>query len=218
MLCSLAFPRWREAKISGAQSAKNLAPVEIRKLAAPSQAERNELIRRCSRTNIALYASIDRIGDSEAGKRALRDFAAAFGLLSAESHRSAGLSDVVALQVSRDAAMSIPENKSDGSLRPVSVGPVFSADAACGRLHMRYTACTRSTAWRDDPCTQEAAGFLRQCLARGEPLVQQINLGPGQGILNNNVPHNRSGFADGARQDSARLVYRIRFHNRVGGV
>ena len=115
-------------------------------------------------------------------------------------------------------AMTIPESKSDGNVRLVSVGPVFFADAATGRLHMRYTARTRSITWRDDPTTLEAVGFLRQCLAGGEPLVQQISLGPGQGILNNNVLHNRSGFADGMSADTGRLVYRIRFHNRVGGV
>ena len=114
-------------------------------------------------------------------------------------------------------AMVIPENREpDGSIRPVSVGPVFFADPATGRLQMRYTARTRSIEWRDDPATGEAVDFLRELLA-SEPLTCTIRLKPGQGILNNNVLHNRTEFEDD-KDSGTRIVYRVRFHNRVGGV
>lgn len=115
-------------------------------------------------------------------------------------------------------AMTIPENvEPDGRVRPASVGPVFSVDAESGRLQMRYTARTRSIAWRDDALTREAAEFLRQHLAAGDPLALHLRLGAGEGILNNNVLHNRTGFDDGAEAGQKRIIYRVRFHNRVGG-
>jgi len=111
--------------------------------------------------------------------------------------------------------MSIPENREpDGTLRPESIGPVFFADPATGRMQMRYTARTRSIAWRDDPATQEAEQFLREELGR-DPLITRLALTAGQGVLNNNILHNRTGFSDGV--GAGRLIYRVRFHNRVEG-
>lgn len=111
-------------------------------------------------------------------------------------------------------AMTIPENReTDGTTRPASVGPVFYPDPDSGRMQMRYTARTRSIAWRDDPATQAAQAGLRDYLDCGDPLGCKVRLDAGQGILNNNVLHDRTGFAAGA--DSSRLLYRVRFHNRV---
>lgn len=113
-------------------------------------------------------------------------------------------------------AMSIPaDHAANGSVRPVSAGPVFYADKGTGRLQMRYTARSRSVNWRDDPLTQEAKAFLQDILERGDPLAMQIRLEAGQGILNNNILHNRSGFEIGDAADVSRLIYRIRFHNRI---
>jgi len=114
-------------------------------------------------------------------------------------------------------AMTIPENREpDGSLRPASVGPVFYPDPETGRMQMRYTARTRSIVWRDDPATREAEHWLREYLDRPDPLTCQIRLEAGQGVLNNNVLHNRTGFEKGADMDTSRLIYRVRFHNRIG--
>lgn len=118
-------------------------------------------------------------------------------------------------------AMTIPENREpDGSLRPASVGPVFYPDPGTGRLQMRYTARTRSIAWRDDPATTEAEALLRSLLQRDDPLMLQMRLDAGQGILNNNVLHDRTPFQTDAQDETAkaargRLVLRVRFHNRV---
>jgi len=118
-------------------------------------------------------------------------------------------------------AMSIPENReADGSVRPVSVGPVFCVDPNSNRLIMRYTARTRSISWRDDPTTKKAVAFLQNLLENGDPYMQEIKFGPGQGVLCNNVLHNRTGFDrdnENNNKDSGRLMFRVRFHNRVEG-
>ncbi|MEE9453244.1 MAG: TauD/TfdA family dioxygenase [Paracoccaceae bacterium] len=113
-------------------------------------------------------------------------------------------------------AMTIPANtEANGAIRPASIGPVFSVDRQ-GNLIMRYTARTRSIAWRDDPDTQAGAEFLRNLLMASDPLMREIKLQPGQGIINNNVLHNRTGFdPDETGNHSRRLIYRIRFHKRI---
>ena len=114
-------------------------------------------------------------------------------------------------------AMTIPANtEADGSVRPPSIGPVFYPDPGTGHMQMRYTARTRSIEWRDDPATREAEAWLREYLAAGDPLTFHARLAPGQGVLNNNVLHNRTSFANGADNDHTRVIFRVRFHNRVG--
>lgn len=113
-------------------------------------------------------------------------------------------------------AMTIPENvEPDGTLRPASVGPVFFADAVSGRLQMRYTARTRSIAWRDDPTTRRARDWLNDWLNGDDPLIRNVRLEPGQGIVCNNVLHNRTGFEDGTDADDKRVILRVRFHERL---
>jgi len=119
--------------------------------------------------------------------------------------------------LSHPQAMTIPPNiEADGSIRPASVGPVFAQDSR-GNLTMRYTARTRSIEWRDDPLTIEAAEYLRNLLMAGDPLMREIKLKPGQGVLNNNVLHDRTAFdPDETGAHSRRLIYRVRFFNRIG--
>ncbi len=114
-------------------------------------------------------------------------------------------------------AMTIPANvEPDGTTRPASVGPVFAADRD-GNLTMRYTARTRSIEWRDDPLTREAATFLRDLLMAGDPLMIEAKLKPGQGVFNNNVLHTRTAFdPDETGNHSRRLMYRVRYFNRIG--
>lgn len=113
------------------------------------------------------------------------------------------------------AAMVIPENSDETPPRPVSVGPVFFADPDTGRMNMRYTARTRSISWRDDPLTELARQRLLDVLNSGDPLALNVRLKAGQGVLNNNVLHNRTGFENGDTPDTTRLVYRVRFCNRL---
>lgn len=114
-------------------------------------------------------------------------------------------------------AMTIPANEDEGSYRPPSVGPVFFADADTGAMQMRYTARTRSIEWRDDSLTREAVAFLQSALEKPDPLTISLRFQEGQGVLCNNVLHDRTGFDAEATAFSPRTVYRVRFHNRVKG-
>ena len=279
------YQKWRETRLLAAETAKTAGFVEISDLAAPSEAEKSALIRRCNAANLALYAT-----DGSAPQReSLRPFAEAFGLRIAEKHRSAGGDGIVALRQSdapaqkgyipyskrkmnwhtdgyynapddrisamvlhterpaddggsnrfldhtiayirlmdespdyvaalmHPEAMTIPANEDAGRTRPASIGPVFFADEETGELQMRYTARSRSIEWRDDLLTREAVGFLQHILETPDPMTISLRFGPGQGVLCNNVLHDRTGFDPHAAAHSPRSVYRVRFHNRVKG-
>jgi alpha-ketoglutarate-dependent taurine dioxygenase len=110
-------------------------------------------------------------------------------------------------------AMVIPErvDETDG-VRAEQAGPVFSVDPASGALHMRYTARTRSIAWKQDPATAAAVAALEQLLQQKQD-VYAVQLEPGMGLLCNNVLHDRSGFTDDPAQP--RLLYRARYSDRI---
>ncbi len=110
------------------------------------------------------------------------------------------------------AAMSIPENIEDvGTVRPLNVGPVFFIHPT-GALGMRYTARKRNIAWRDNDETRLAVGTLERILDT-DPLVRRTRMSPGQGMICNNVLHDRSAFETGT--DRGRLLYRVRYHGRI---
>ena len=114
-------------------------------------------------------------------------------------------------------AMTIPANTEDGSeTRAAQTGPVFSLDGG-GNLHMRYTARTRSIEWRPDDSTHAARQFLEQLLAGDSPYVFNHRLAAGQGLVCNNVLHNRSAFEDDAAHGVSRLLYRARYYDRIAG-
>jgi len=114
--------------------------------------------------------------------------------------------------LSASDAMTIPANTDEGMTpRPAQSGPVFSSDA--GALHMRYTARTRSIAWRSDAATRAAVERLRQILETASPYVFTLRLAPGQGLVCNNVLHDRSAFTD--VPGAGRLVYRARYAERI---
>lgn len=113
-------------------------------------------------------------------------------------------------------AMTIPANIEHGvEIRPARTGPVFSVDEATGRLHMRYTARTRSIVWKQDGRTEAANDFLKDLLNSDLAYIYRIRLQAGQGIVCNNVLHNRAAFTDGDGPDERRLVYRARYYDRV---
>jgi alpha-ketoglutarate-dependent taurine dioxygenase len=109
-------------------------------------------------------------------------------------------------------AMTIPANEEDPSMRRAAqTGPVFSLDA--GALHMRYTARTRSIEWRADEATRAALERLNEILEAASPYVFTLRLAPGQGLVCNNVLHDRSAFTDAP--GAGRLVYRARYLDRI---
>jgi len=109
--------------------------------------------------------------------------------------------------------MTIPANTGvEGEIRPVACGPVFSYDQD-GNIHMRYSARQRNIQWRDDDLTRAARDFLSDMLADDNSPVFHYRLQAGEGLISNNVLHNRTAFNDGPGHK--RLLYRARFFERI---
>jgi alpha-ketoglutarate-dependent taurine dioxygenase len=146
---------------------------------------------------------------STGGESALMDHEIAYMLMRDENR-------ALARALMAPDAMTVPARTDDaGVARAEEAGPVFHVDPASGRLHLRYTARTRSIAWRQDPMTQAAVGFLERLLAGNSPYICRIRLEPGMGIVSNNVLHARSAFED--RPDRPRLLYRARYLDPIDG-
>jgi len=108
-------------------------------------------------------------------------------------------------------AMTIPSRSEEGEVaRGDQSGPVFSVDD--GRLHMRYTARTRSIAWKDDEAVRAACAALQRMLD-ADPHVLTLRQEPGMGVVCNNVLHDRAAFSDSPQH--RRLVLRARYHERI---
>ena len=119
-------------------------------------------------------------------------------------------------------AMTIPENTDTRSAyRPDSVGPVFFLDETNGALNMRYSARKRNIIWRDDTDCAKAQTMMREIMVNDDFIVRH-KLKPGQGIISNNILHNRTGFKNSAGELDGdldkvpdRLIFRIRYLERV---
>lgn len=143
---------------------------------------------------------------SEGGENRLLDHELAYLLL-----RDADPEHIRALM--QDDAMLIPERTDeDGVARAAQSGPVFSLDEN-GNLHMRYTARTRSIAWKEDAATRAAVAVLEKILGAESPHILRARLEPGMGLLCNNVLHDRAAFTDDPARP--RLLYRARYHDRI---
>ncbi len=109
-------------------------------------------------------------------------------------------------------AMTIPDNIEAGKvIRKAQSGPVFLVKPD-GGLHMRFSARKRNIIWRDTKATSAAVEKINQLLA-DETNVFKVALRAGQGIICNNVLHNRTGFTDNDVQK--RLMYRARYFEAV---
>lgn len=123
--------------------------------------------------------------------------------------------DYIAALMAADV-MTIPANVEDGiEVRPAQTGPVFSVNPQTGALQMRYTARTRSIVWKQDPTTIAALDCLTRFLSSDSPYILWHKLAPNQGVLCNNILHNRTGFMDGTEPGEQRLLYRMRFYDRI---
>ncbi|MDP2834844.1 MAG: TauD/TfdA family dioxygenase [Pseudomonadota bacterium] len=114
-------------------------------------------------------------------------------------------------------AMTIPARTDElGVARPDESGPSFLVDSGPQQfptLHLRYTARTKSIAWKQDAATLAAVGALADLLAGDPPGLFTLGLQPGMGVICNNIPHTRSGFSD--HPDHRRLLYRARYHDHL---
>ena len=111
--------------------------------------------------------------------------------------------------------MTIPGNMDDPRvLRPDRTGPVFWVDPETATLQMRYTARKRNIVWKDDAVVRVAVAYLEGLMSPGSPYLFRATLAPGQGLICNNVLHDRTGFHDNG---PARLLYRGRYYDRITG-
>lgn len=112
--------------------------------------------------------------------------------------------------------LTIPPNIENGKeIRAAQSGPVFSFNSLTWSLHMRYSARGRNVEWKDDVITQQARRCMVQLLTGDNPYVTRYRLAAGEGIIANNVLHNRSAFIDAAADVNKRLLYRARYYDRV---
>lgn len=112
-------------------------------------------------------------------------------------------------------ALTIPPNDEVGAERAAQTGPVFSLDKKTNRLHLRYTARTRSIQWDDNPALNKALEAITFYLESDGSYIFRHKLRPGQGVLCNNVLHNRAAFEEGDTASSKRLLYRARYYDCV---
>jgi len=109
-------------------------------------------------------------------------------------------------------AMTIPARVDEmGVARSDETGPAFCVGQ--GLLHLRYTARTKSIAWKQDAATQAALHALGALLASQPFGAFTLRLRAGMGLICNNVLHTRSGFSD--RPEHRRLLYRARYHDHL---
>ncbi|MEE9342189.1 MAG: TauD/TfdA family dioxygenase [Gammaproteobacteria bacterium] len=109
----------------------------------------------------------------------------------------------------------VPANVlNDEVIRPAQSGPVFSIDAS-GFLHMRFSARTRNIEWKKDKITRKAVDYLLNLLESSSPYILRYRLKANEGIISNNVLHNRSAFTDSDASKQSRLLLRARFFDRI---
>lgn len=112
-------------------------------------------------------------------------------------------------------ALFIPANTQQGQeVRAASLGPVFSVNAD-GKLHMRYTERKRYIEWKKDKHLSAAVQCLTELLHSDSPYLLKHRLAANEGVICNNVLHNRTGFEEGETLSEQRLLYRIRFYDRA---
>ena len=110
--------------------------------------------------------------------------------------------------------MTIPANSTEpDQIRPEISGPVFSYARDGRSVFMRFSARKKNIRWREDKLTQEARDCLDEILADRNGPVLRYRLEPGEGLISNNVLHNRSSFSDSSKQK--RHLYRARFFDRI---
>jgi hypothetical protein len=70
-------------------------------------------------------------------------------------------------------------------------------------------------AWRGTPETQAAREALDRLFSSQSSYIFSYTLQAGEGLASNNVLHNRTGFEDSADPGAGRLLYRVRYRDRI---
>lgn len=115
----------------------------------------------------------------------------------------------------KEDVLTIPPNVENGEeIRGAQTGPVFSVEADTGALHMRYSARKRNIIWHDDDITTAAVNEIDHFLASDSPWIFRHRLEPGEGLVCNNILHNRTAF-ENDEDSQQRLIYRGRYFDRI---
>lgn len=116
-----------------------------------------------------------------------------------------------------------PGTHAFGAARAAHTGAVFSNIDGSGRLHMGYTLRKHNIHWKSSRLVQAALGSVRAILeAEDNPFVLTRRFAAGEGVISNNVLHNRTAFANSENHDGldgksdGRLVLRARFYDSIG--
>ena len=100
-----SYAAWRAWKLEAHPREVSGLLVPVEDLASPSPAERERILDLCRRANMAVYDTSGRSGHSgPALERALRGFAASFGMTTVEDHRSMDEEAVVSIEVVDESA------------------------------------------------------------------------------------------------------------------
>lgn len=112
-------------------------------------------------------------------------------------------------------AMTIPARIENGKVkRPDQAGPVFISDTD-GGLTARYTHRSKNVSWKTTPGVSAAVNALRKILDNNPPYSFRGKLDCGQGLICNNVFHTRANFEKADEGQPERLLYRMRFYDRI---
>ena len=110
--------------------------------------------------------------------------------------------------------MRIPENSDDKNvLRPETATAVFQVSPDHSILDMRFSQRKKHIIWADDSLTMEALACLNDLLESKKQWHIDYRLNAGEGIVSNNVLHQRDAYHDNA--DNRRVYYRARYYSRV---
>lgn len=94
------YCRWRERKLAEAPTSPVELEVPLADLAHPTAEETAAVLDRCARANMAIYRTTATGDDTPDLRGAVLAMARHFGLADYETHRSAGVDGIVALEVS----------------------------------------------------------------------------------------------------------------------
>ena len=110
--------------------------------------------------------------------------------------------------LSHPQAFTVPANE---YVRDARSSPVFRNDLITNKLLMHYTERSQHIEWH--PSCKEALDCLRKLIHTTQYKLS-YKLAADEGVICNNVLHNRSAFEDSSMPK--RLLYRARFRDRVG--
>ena len=114
-------------------------------------------------------------------------------------------------------ALCVPQNADELNLvgtHNARVGPVFALHPRSGELITRYTERRHYIIWRRDGTTKAARTFIKEALHTPSNYCITSRLDVGEGVVCNNVLHNRSSFYTRCG-NYQRLLYRARYYERV---